>query len=225
MSVIIPALNAGDDLAACLRSLSDGVDCGLIREGILADGGSSDQTEDIARAAGLRVVRSRRGRGLQLRAGADIATGEWLLFLHADTVLDSGWIKSVKGSLGDPKRFSVFRLRFRDRGLAPAIVARGAMARTKLLSLPFGDQGLLISRLLYKQSGGYQPLALFEDVEFIERLTSVYGKRSLRIMKATASTSASRYKERGYLHQVGKNALRLVRYKSGADIERLAAEY
>src|SRR5262245_19218454 len=91
ISVVIPTLNAEPSLAATLTSLVPGAVDGVVRQVIIVDGGSSDRTLRIAEDAGADVVRAERGRGAQLQAGAAAARFPWLLFLHADTVLDPGW--------------------------------------------------------------------------------------------------------------------------------------
>jgi len=91
ISVIIPTLNAESTLAHTLTALVPAVVDGIVQEAILVDGGSTDQTRSIAEAAGTHLIEARPGRGTQLDAGASHARGDWLLFLHADTVLDPGW--------------------------------------------------------------------------------------------------------------------------------------
>ena len=95
ISVIIPTLNAADGLATTLTALVPGVVAGVIREVIVVDGGSTDRTLEIAEASGADIVRAERGRGQQLKAGAEVARSDWLLFLHADTALETGWADEV----------------------------------------------------------------------------------------------------------------------------------
>ena len=93
LSVIIPTLNAEQALPACLEALYAGVSAGILRELIVVDGGSEDQTLAIADEVGAKIIRTTPSRGGQLRQGGELATGEWLLFVHADTVLCQmiGW--------------------------------------------------------------------------------------------------------------------------------------
>src|SRR2546430_5033031 len=99
ISVVIPTLSAAEDLPQALAPLAGSR---LIREIIVSDGGSRDETIAIADAAGVRVLAGYRGRGTQLATGASVATGEWLLFLHADCRLAAGWEDAVAAFLAAP---------------------------------------------------------------------------------------------------------------------------
>ena len=156
---------------------------GLAKEVIIVDGGSSDRTTDIADGFGARVLTAPPGRGGQLKTGAEAAKGEWLLFLHADTVLAEGWEKEVEEFISKKKyEAAVFTLSFDAKGLAPKLVAAGAMFRTRLLKSPYGDQGLLISKSVYEEIGGYQDMPLFEDIDIIRRLIRQKGAHALHIL-------------------------------------------
>ncbi|MBT3532385.1 MAG: glycosyltransferase, partial [Rhodospirillaceae bacterium] len=95
ISIVIPTLNAAATLPATLAALAPGRDSGLIEEILISDGGSTDGTIEVAQAAGAQVIAGPPGRGGQLQRGAVAAAGEWLLFLHGDTVLDSEWLFAV----------------------------------------------------------------------------------------------------------------------------------
>lgn len=226
LSVIIPALNAGAGLAACLAALVDGAVAGLVREVVVADGGSTDDTVEIAERAGAAVVSCATGRGPQLISGAAVASGEWLMFIHADTILGGGWVGEVAGFIqANGPRAGVFTLRFDEKGLAPSLVAAGAMLRTRALRAPYGDQGLLISRALYDALGGYRPMPLFEDLDLIDRLVRSEGARALHVFATHAITSAVRYRAGGYARRVVKNAVCLTMYRLGVAPERILAFY
>lgn len=225
ISVVIPTLDAARTLPATLAALVPAALDGLVKEVVVADGGSQDETARIAEAAGARVLEAPRGRGAQLAQGAAAARGDWLLFLHADTVLEESWTEETRAFLGETGRAGVFTLAFDAKGLAPRLVAAGAMARTRLLGSPYGDQGLLIARALYEGIGGFRPLPLFEDVDIVERLTKAKGRRALHVFRSRALTSAARYERDGYMRRVLKNALCLALYRFGASPARIAEIY
>lgn len=219
LSVIIPVLDAEPALPACLAALMEGVEAGLIRELVISDGGSSDATLALAEAAGAVIVTGPASRGGQLRRGVASASGPWLLVLHADSVLARGWSAAVTAQIADG-RPGYFRLAFDARGFAPAWVAGWANLRARLLHLPYGDQGLLISRAEYDAAGGYDDIPLMEDVALARRL----GRR-LRMMPVTLRTSAARYRRDGWLRRGARNLSLLLRYLGGADPARLAGKY
>ena len=225
ISIVIPTLNAQSRLGACLSALAQGAVAGLVKEALVVDAGSTDGTPLIADAAGARLIKSPAGRGIQLMTGAKAARGDWLLFLHADSVLDETWTEEVASVLCNPRQASVFRLRFDQRHWRARLVASGAMVRARAFSLPYGDQGLLISRTLYDEIGGYQPWALFEDVDLIERLVKQHGREALHFFSTEIETSADRYETNGYAAQVLRNFQLVLRYKMGASSDRLAKEY
>lgn len=226
LSIVIPTLNEEARLSACLGALTGPAAGGLVGEVVVADGGSTDATANIADGFGARIITSPPGRGGQLRAGAAAAKGDWLLFLHGDTVLEAGWAEAAEAFIDEnPDRAAVFTLAFDAEGLAPRVVAAGAMARTRIFKSPYGDQGLLIARTLYDGIGGYRETPLFEDVDIVRRLVRAKGRGALRVLKAKAVTSAARYERDGYVRQVLKNAWRLMRYYTGAAPEDLAKNY
>lgn len=123
ISVIVPTLNAEKALAKCLGALMEGLEHGLIRELIISDGGSEDATCAVAQAWGAEVLEGDASRGGQLRRGVALAKGDWLLVLHADTVLCEGWSEAVQAHLADPEFAGWFRLAF-DQGGWPRILWR-----------------------------------------------------------------------------------------------------
>jgi rSAM/selenodomain-associated transferase 2 len=207
ISVVIPTLNAESGLAASLSALVTATVEGLVREVIVVDGGSSDRTLVIADQAGARIVTSERGRGRQLAAGAAVARFPWLLFLHADTVLDPGWEREVAAliervEVGErPETAAAFRFALDDLGVLPRMLEAGVGLRSSLLRLPYGDQGLLVPRRLYESIGGFRELPLMEDVDIIRRL----GRRRTMILRTRAVTSAVRFRRDGYVPRITRN--------------------
>ena len=225
ISVVIPTLNAGARFEACLSALAPAAIDGVVKELIVVDGGSTDGTLARADAAGARILNSDRGRGRQLRAGAAAARAEWLLFLHADTVLEPSWVAEALARCMPQSEAGVFTLDFDTDKMPARLVAAGAMLRTRLFRLPYGDQGLLIPRDTYDAVGGYASMDLFEDVDFMERLVASNGARSFCVLRAKATTSSDRYERNGYARQVLANFMRILRYKLGADVNGLARDY
>lgn len=218
LTVIIPTLDAEATLPACMAALFEGVEAGLIRELLISDGGSGDATAQIADEVGAELVTGAPSRGGQLRRGAAVARGEWLLILHADTRLSEGWSAAVAAAMA-AGRPGYFKLRFDAPGLAPRLVAGWANLRARLFGLPYGDQGLLISRRAYEAAGGYPDIPLMEDVALVRKLP-----RLTRI-EAVALTGAEKYLRDGWLRRGAVNLWRLTRYLLGADPNRLARKY
>ncbi len=222
LSVIIPVLNAGSALPACLAALMEGLEAGVIREVIVTDGGSTDDSARIAEAVGAIWVSGPASRGGQLRRGAAAAGGEWLLVLHSDTVLPQGWSEALRRHMEAHRaKAGYFDLSFDARGSAPRLVAGWANLRSRLFALPYGDQGLLVPRALYDELGGYADIALMEDVALARAL----GRARLRPLGMRVKTSARRYATEGYLRRGSRNLLLLLRYLCGASPRRLARAY
>lgn len=208
LSVVIPTLDVADELPATLAALEG---ARMIGEIIVADGGSADATVAIAQAAGARTISAPRGRGTQLAAGAAAASREWLLFLHADCRLAPGWEVAVDSFIAAPDalgRAGYFAFVLDDRSAAARRLERIVAWRSRVFGLPYGDQGLLISRSLYDAVGGFAALPLMEDVEFARRL----GRRRLAPIGAPAFASARRYRQGGYLRRPLRNLLCLSLY-------------
>ncbi|MFD3190256.1 TIGR04283 family arsenosugar biosynthesis glycosyltransferase [Sedimentitalea sp. HM32M-2] len=221
ISVIVPTLDAAEQLPDCLAALIEGLSAGLIRELIVTDGGSRDDSRRIADAAGAVIVTGDASRGGQLRRGVALARGRWLLVLHADTTLEPGWAAAVAQHLQSGQgQAAYFRLAFRARGLMPVWVAGWANLRARLFGLPFGDQGLLLRRDVYERAGGYPDQPLMEDVALVQALDS-----APVVLSARAFTSAEKYRRTGWLRRGLRNLWTLARYFAGVDPQRLAASY
>lgn len=221
LSVIIPTLDDAHRIGPCLGAVGEALFDGLISEVILADGGSTDGIDDIADALGARLITAPRGRGAQLAAAAAEASGDWLMFVHADTVLGRNWAAAVRRHISrHPDRAAYFRLAFDSRRRIACVVASWANLRSRLFHLPYGDQGLLITRALYSEIGGHPAIPLMEDVALARRL----GRR-LDPLDAIAVTSAERYERDGWLRRGARNLGTLARYLMGVPPEQLVARY
>ena len=227
LSIIMPTLNASKQLPQCLNALVCGALNGLVKELIVVDGGSDDATLLMADEAGAVIVKSERGRGVQLQAGGKIAKSEWLLFLHADTVLADGWVDEVKifikngDTQGDTQKVGIFRFALDDPRKRARLLETIVRIRCALIALPYGDQGLLISRALYDEIGGFKDLALMEDVDIVSRI----GRQRLHYFKTAAVTSAERYKNDGYISRMARNARCLTMWFAGVAPEKILEKY
>ncbi len=227
ISVVIPTLNAEQGLAATLSALVPAVVDGLVRDVTVVDGGSTDDTLKIADQAGVNVLRTGASRGGQLKAGAKLAKSPWILFVHADTILQTGWeqevinfIEKIESGRRDDAA-AAFKFSLDDDGLAPRVVESFVSLRSSLLRMPYGDQGLLISRALYNQVGGYNTMAVMEDVDIISRL----GRRRIVMLPSRALTSAARYRTEGYVQRIARNQYCLLMYALKAPLARIATIY
>lgn len=222
ISVIIPTLNDAQALTRTLPPLVHGVADGLIKQVIISDGGSKDETLEIAEAAGADIVSGAPGRGKQLNAGAGAAKGAWLLFLHAGTELGEGWREEV-GRFVSAKHArmhaAAFQLAFDDESKEAKRTLFWSRVRAHWLKLPYGDQGLLISRLLFDGLTGYRDLPQSEDVDFIQRI----GRKRLVVLKSPAIVSAERY--RSEARTKARNLSMMARYLLGANPAELAKAY
>jgi len=221
ISVVVPTLNAVPAIGPTLAALVSGVADGLVREVVLADGGSTDAIADVAEETGARLINAPQGRGNQLRIGADSARGDWLLFLHADTVLPPEWPEAVARHMqrhGDKAGY--FRLSFDSERRYARWTEGWANIRSRAFGLPYGDQALLISRRLYDEVGGFQPMPLMEDVALSRAL-----RGRLRCLGPAVTTSAERYEREGYWRRGWRNWGCLGLYFIGVSPDKIAARY
>jgi glycosyltransferase involved in cell wall biosynthesis len=190
ISVIIPTLNSERRLPRCFDSLIGAAVRGVVREVIIADGGSSDATLAIADAAGAKALQADKSRSACLIAGAAGARGDWLLFLHPETVLEQGWDAEVESFLAKamPERpeAAVFRFALEEFGAKARRAEALAALRGWMLALAYGDQGLLIPKRLYNKLGGYRGLDQMEDADLVRRI----GRRRLVHLRARAVNPA-----------------------------------
>lgn len=201
LSIVIPTLNAQRELKATLDCVAGAA---MPKEIIVADGGSGDETIEIAAEAGARVVVAGRGRGPQLIAGAEAAVGDWLLFLHADTRPQPGWGRAIDIFARDADnryRAGYFRFVLNDPSPQARRLETLVDWRCRLLGLPYGDQGLLISREFHDFVGGFRPIPLMEDVDLVGRI----GRRRLAQLPIAAVTSAERYRKDGFWLRPARN--------------------
>lgn len=221
LSIVIPTLDAAIGLPATLATLSTAE---LPMEIIVADGGSMDATAELAAATGARVIPSPPGRGGQLAAGAEASVGNWLLFVHADTRPGPGWSTVVRRFMAESEntyRAAYFQFALDDPAPAARRLERIVDWRCRIAGLPYGDQGLLISRTFYDHLGGFRRMPLMEDVDMARRI----GKSRLMPLAAQAVTSAERYRRHGYLLRPALNLVCLGMYLLGLPLSMIQGIY
>lgn len=218
LSIIIPALCATPELECCIASVRAGRN-DLEVELIL----SGPQQDDSLRAAAKRLdmlhVGGPQGRGGQMRRGAERATSDWYLFLHADSILPFNWGAIVAAHIRKRLTPAAFRLAFRATGFGAWQTAAWANLRTRL-GLPYGDQGLLISRLDYVRCGGHLEIPLMEDVAIARALGG-----NITLLPVALTTDAGKYESRGWYRQGLSNLMTLTKYLAGVAPETLARNY
>ena len=185
ISIIIPVLNeerALEELLPLLRRQAPDAEL------IVADGGSDDQSREIASRANAHWVESATGRGAQMNAGAAAAAGSILLFLHADTLLQDGWPPAVRETAGDERvALGAFRFRLDDDAFSCRILETGVRLRSALFRLPYGDQAFFLRREAFQQAGGYPEWPIMEDVELVRRAKQ---QGRIKVLSLRATTSA-----------------------------------
>jgi len=219
ISVIIPTLNEAELLPPALSPLKG--EAGL--EIIVADGGSSDATTDTARTLGAKVIQVERGRARQQNSGAAAASGEILLFLHADTILPAGFGSAVRRCLAQPAVIGgAFRLSIAgsDRGLR--LIEALANWRARRLQMPYGDQAIFLRRTTFIQLGGFPEQEIMEDFELIRRLKKL-GR--IELLEPEASTSARRWQRLGIVRTTLINQALIIGYFLGCSPYSLANWY
>ena len=215
ISVVIPTLDEAEGIVRAVESVvAPGV------EVIVVDGGSRDGTCRLARDAGARVLEGVRGRARQLRLGGEESTGDAVLFLHADTRLESGWQEGVRQALADPRcAGGAFAFRFAERGFREWWIERGVALRVALFRLPYGDQALFVRRSVLEKMGGIPIVPMMEDLDLVAAI-----KRAgrLELLRLEATTSSRRYAEHGTLRTIGWHQWALLGWWLGWDREWMA---
>lgn len=189
LSVVIPTLNDERRLVRTLGCLVPGAADGLIAEAILADGGSTDETEAVGDMAGCRLVTGPADPGLRLAAAAATAKAPWLLFIRPGTVLDEGWIREIRSFLDQAvrsgetgRRAAVFGHGMDGFGLAPRLAALAAQLAFTFGFGPQASQALLIGTAHYRARGGH-PAGTDSERAFARRI----GRRSLTVLRTRAT--------------------------------------
>jgi len=219
LSVIVPTLDEAASLGRTLEHVRrvDGVEL------IVADGGSRDATREIAAQAGATVLVSDGGRAAQQNAGAAVARGRHLLFLHADTLLPDGYADPIRRTLEDPATVAgAFRFRTDGSGAVMRLVEWGANIRSARFQRPYGDQGLFMEKRVFDELAGFAPLPIMEDYELVGRLRR---RGTVVTLSEAALTSARRWQRLGALRTTARNLVMIAAFRAGVPPARLARFY
>jgi rSAM/selenodomain-associated transferase 2/rSAM/selenodomain-associated transferase 1 len=219
ISVIIPTFNEAEHMEETLASLPGAVDV----ETLIVDAGSHDGTPQIAVAHGCRVLTAPPSRAEQMNAGAAVATGEILLFLHADTRLPEHFAAHVRRTLSTPNVIvGAFRLRIAAAGRVLRLIEWGVSLRSRWLQMPYGDQALFLKADTFRELGGFPDLPIMEDFEMIRRLRR---RGRIAVADASVTTSPRRWNALGPLQTTWINQMVVLGYYLGISPERLARWY
>ena len=195
LTVIIPCLNEQSNFDLIKKNLT------LLREfsHLIVIGNSKDGSNHFFKENNINFINSPPSRGLQQLNGAKISKTEWLFFLHADTRLNEKNFQQIRQFLKTENinKVAFFKLKYKNENLIKKIISGWANIRTKYFNLPFGDQGLLVSRKYYFELGGHSNLKVMEDMEFILKVK----KKNRVLLESAVSTSFRKFENNGVIKQ------------------------
>lgn len=219
ISIIIPTRNEADSIGRLLPELLavPGVEL------LVVDGGSTDNTVDIAKSLGAQVLSSSPGKAKQMNAGAEAAHGSILLFLHCDTKLAPGFVEQVGDALNQPEiSAGAFQLSIDSKGFGLRVIEWLVNFRSKILQMPYGDQGIFVTTDMFFSVGEFPHQPIMEDFELMRRLR---GRGKIKILPLHATTSARRWKKLGIMRTTVINQAIILGYLLGVNPEKLAEWY
>jgi rSAM/selenodomain-associated transferase 2 len=206
ISIIIPAINEAGNIKQTIATTQRSTNI----EVIVVDGGSQDDTVAIAGSLGVKVISSSPGRAVQMNTGAALASGDILLFLHADTLLPVGFDEMIRAALQQPGVIAgAFALRINADLASLRLVEKGVYWRSRLLQMPYGDQAIFMTKAVFQQVGGFPELPIMEDFELIRRLKRL-GK--ITILRVPVITSARRWLQKGVFKTTLINQIVIIAY-------------
>ena len=219
ISIIIPAINEAGNIKTAIASTQGSINI----EVIVIDGGSQDDTVAIAQSLGVKVISSSPGRAVQMNTGAVAATGEILLFLHADTCLPIGFDDMVRTGLQQSGTVAgAFKLRIDASLLSLRWVEWGINVRSHFYQMPYGDQAIFLTKAVFQQIGGFPELPIMEDFELMRRLKRL-GR--IVIIATPVVTSARRWLQKGVFKTTLLNQIVIIAYLLGVSPDRIRRWY
>ncbi|MBD2518698.1 TIGR04283 family arsenosugar biosynthesis glycosyltransferase [Nostoc sp. FACHB-973] len=219
ISIIIPAINEAGNIKEAIATTQISTNI----EVIVVDGGSSDDTAAIAQSLGVKIISSSPGRAVQMNTGAVAASGEILLFLHADTRLPAGFDEMIRTVLQQPSTVAgAFNLRIDASLLSLRWVELGVKWRSHFCQMPYGDQAIFLTKAVFQQIGGFPELPIMEDFELIRRLKA---KGRITIISTPVVTSARRWLQKGVFKTTLLNQIVIIAYLLGVSPEQIRHWY
>ena len=220
-SIIIPTYNESQNLPLLLSDLSN---INSKDEIIIIDANSKDKTRDIAMIYGAKVFKSKeKGRGSQLKYGAEKAKGNWFIFIHADSRLTQDWYKKVKSFIkGNEDSIFYFLFKINSKKLIYRLLENLVNFRSYFFKEPYGDQGLVINKETYFKNKGYKNIPLMEDIDFIKRLTI---NHNLKRLNLPIYTSCRKWEKTNIINQAIKNWNFRKRWSKGESTKSLHTDY
>ena len=223
LAIIIPTLNEALHLPLLLADLNQWPhDFELT----IIDGGSKDLTVSIAQINGANVIKShQKNRGHQLKIGASNSSRDWILFIHADSRLEQSWVKSLYKIIKDEKSKNFawyFDFKLKNNNLEYRLLEIAVSLRSHFLQLPYGDQGLLIHKDLYRSSGGFSSMKIMEDIDLITRITKT---TKVKRIGENIFTDDIKWSNSNIIKRTITNAKLRNKWRKGYDTEILSKEY
>ena len=223
ISVIIPVLNEHERILDTMQSL-DSVAGSVPYEVIVVDGDPVGDTIASLPDTGIIKLTAPKGRARQMNAGAARASGDILLFLHADTLLPPRALSKIVGALSE-SRFvgGAFDLGFQNSRLIFRLTGKCASLKHRLTRIPYGDQAIFLRRSCFAEIGGYPDIPLMEDVEMMKRIKRQGGL--IVILPEAVATSSRKWEKDGVAYTILRNWLLQTLYLFGVPAERLIKYY
>ncbi|MEH2029394.1 MAG: TIGR04283 family arsenosugar biosynthesis glycosyltransferase [Nostoc sp.] len=219
ISIIIPAINEAVNIKEAITTTQPSTNI----EVIVVDGGSKDNTVEIAQSLNVKVISSSPGRAVQMNTGAVAASGEILLFLHADTRLPTGFDDMIRTALQQPGIVAgAFKLRIDASLFSLRWVEWGVNVRSHFYQMPYGDQAIFLTKEVFQQIGGFPELVIMEDFELMRRLKRI-GR--IVIIPTPVVTSARRWLQKGVFKTTLLNQIVITAYLLGVSPERIRRWY
>lgn len=219
ISIIIPTLNEAENIKNAIASTQPSTNIEII----VVDGGSVDDTVEVAQSLSVKVISSSPGRAGQMNAGAAAASGEILLFLHADSRLPTGFDVMIRTTLQQPRIVAgAFDLRIDASLWGLRLVEWGVKWRSHFWQMPYGDQGIFLTKEIFQEVGNFPELPIMEDFELIRRLKSL---GNIALISAPVVTSARRWLQKGVFSTTFLNQIVIIAYLLGVSPQRIRSWY